>query len=349
MNKVCIVIVNYNNFGDTIECLESLLKSSYSDFQIFVVDNSLDNTSIDHLSNWASNNNYSGINTAFNDLVFPLHCKPLDHTVITDVEFNNSKHIFDNKLTIIRAENNGFAAANNIVLRYLLKEEKSPSLVWILNNDTVVANDTLSNLLAFFQGKIDTRCLLGAKLRYYNKPDVIQAVAGHYNKWLGKHFHIGNNERDLGQYDNYQFGKMDYIVGASIFLPKIFIEEAGLMSEEYFLYFEELDWVENGIKHGFTLAHLPNALVYHKEGASITNNSSEGNDTSFAEYYSIANRVRYIKKWHPLCLFTVLFGVGWAVLKRLFRGQFKLVKMLVVSIICILFSLKSTTIKYERK
>jgi len=122
MNKVYIVIVNYNKFNDTIECLESVLKSSYTDFQIFVVDNSSDSRPVQQLSKWVADNNYNTVTTAFPDLVFPLTPKPIDHIVINEEDFTNSNEAFENKITIVKSTNRGFAAANNVVLSYLLKK-----------------------------------------------------------------------------------------------------------------------------------------------------------------------------------------------------------------------------------
>jgi GT2 family glycosyltransferase len=180
--------------------------------------------------------------------------------------------------------------------------------------------------------------IAGSRLRYYNKPGVIQAVAGNYNKWLGKHSHIGNGEEDLGQYDNYKPGKMDYIVGASVFLPKLFLEQAGIMCEDYFLYFEELDWMKTGFKYGYSMALVPNAIVYHKEGASIIGNNNNKKDLFIAEYYSLTSRVRFIKKWYPYCLITVMIGVIIALIKRVIQGKFSLVKKTSIAIIRILFT-----------
>ena len=337
MNKVYIVIVNFNNFPDTVECLESVLKSNYTCYQIFVVDNSLDGLSASEFSVWAQNDDYKGIKTDFSRLVFPLQDKPVSYKMVLESEFNNTHGVFDEKIIFIRAKNNGFAAANNIVLRYILKKSPDDTLIWLLNNDTVVEKDTLYNFVTCHNNHLNDKYIFGSKLKYYYKPNSIQAVAGHYNKWLGKHYHIGENEADDGQYDNYNFGPMDYIVGASVFLPKLFPQQAGLMCEDYFLYFEEMDWVKNGIRHGYKLALVPDAVVYHKEGASIIKVNKDHRDTSVAEYYSITNRVKFIKKWEPLCLITVLPGVGWAMLKRLLTGKFKLVKRISVSIFYILF------------
>ena len=41
------------------------------------------------------------------------------------------------------------------------------------------------------------------------------------------------------------FEKIDYVVGASMLCSKDFLKEVGLLSEDFFLYFEEMDWYEN--------------------------------------------------------------------------------------------------------
>ncbi|HEY5392573.1 MAG TPA: glycosyltransferase family 2 protein [Hanamia sp.] len=337
MDKVYIVIVNYNTFRDTIECLESVLKSTYKNFQIFVVDNSSDNTSADALSNWIINNNYE-VNTDFKHLVFPLEKKPLSHIVVLEADFNDTDEIYDEKIIIMRAANKGFAAANNIALNYILQNGHDTSLVWILNNDTVVEKSTLNNLVGFYQHTANRMYIAGSTIRDYNNPRIIQSVAGNYNKWMGKHRHIGEGEEDTGQYDNYIPRKMDYVVGASLFLPKLFLEKAGVMCEDYFLYFEELDWMKTGLKYGYSMALVPDAIVYHKEGASIISGNNNKNDLFLAEYYSITSRIRFIKKWYPYCLVTVMIGVTFALIKRIMQGKFSLVKKTSIAIIRILFT-----------
>jgi len=334
MDKIYVVLVNHNTFKDTVECLESVLKSNYPSFQIFIVDNSDNDNSIAHLSNWLTNDNYDELTTNFKQLVFPLQNKPLKYAIVTEEEFNNGIMLYENCITIIKAKNNGFAAANNIVLEYLLNKVSDSYLVWILNNDTVVEKNAMGILADHYHQSENKKIVLASKLRYYDKPEVLQAVAGYYNRWIGKHFHIGEGEKDLGQFDNYKPGKNNYIVGASIFLPGSFLEQTGLMCEDYFLYFEELDWMQAGAKKGYEMNIVPGSLVYHKEGSSII--KSRNNDISLAEYYSIVNRVRFIKKWYPYCLITVLPGVIFALGKRALAGKFRLVKKAFVEIFKIL-------------
>ena len=56
---VYIVIVNWNGWLDTIECLESLLRNNYASYRIIVCDNDSDDDSREKLSacstTWASN------------------------------------------------------------------------------------------------------------------------------------------------------------------------------------------------------------------------------------------------------------------------------------------------------
>ena len=99
------------------------------------------------------------------------------------------------------------------------------------------------------------------------------------------------------------------------------------MNEDYFLYYEELDWILTGKQMGFKPALEAKAIVYHKEGTSIEGASFNGKtkDKSFADYYSIVNRLKFTKKWYPNNIYTVTAGAIYALLKRLGKGKFSFV------------------------
>ena len=323
-STVFIVIVNYTKYKDTIECLESVLKSSYKNFQIIIVDNSPNDKSHLHITNWLKGG-VDTLSTEFPDLVYPLVNKPINFQQATEGDVENIIDS-DTQILLVKAKNRGFAAANNIALKYILKQNKHDSFTWILNNDTVIEKNCLENLVNSYKNTTD-KFITASKLRFYFHRNQLQAVAGKYNKWLGSTTHIGEHQTDLGQYDNFLFSDDNYIIGASMFLPLIFIKTVGLMEEDYFLYYEELDWTIRAIGNGFKCKLQPDAIVYHKEGSSIINNDlSKKKDTSLAEYYSIINRVRFTNRWHKLCLPTVLTGVLFAIIKRLIKGKFLLVK-----------------------
>ena len=54
MPRVYIIILNYKKWEDTIECLETVFRSRYDDFTVFVIDNDSQNNSLKHLFHWAA-------------------------------------------------------------------------------------------------------------------------------------------------------------------------------------------------------------------------------------------------------------------------------------------------------
>lgn len=332
MNKVYIILVNYKGHDDTIECLESLLKSDYTNFQVFVVDNSPDDTSVNKLLSWM-NNGPESIETLYPQLVYPLVDKPLPYAFITESNLLEKKPVLTEKVVLVKSTNRGFAAANNVVLKHIINNGADDSLVWILNNDTVVERNCLAELVDFSNAQ-GSETLIGSKLFFYHQKGILQAVAGRYNRILGSTYHIGEGEIDTGQYDDFSFSDDNYVIGASMFLSKKFLTRAGLMNEDYFLYYEELDWGLRGRKNGFKTALQPAAKVYHKEGASIR---GERGRSDFSDYYSIVNRLKFTRKWYPGCIFTVLPGVIYALLKRLLKGKFRFVARVTPQVIKVLY------------
>ncbi len=92
----------------------------------------------------------------------------------------------DHKITFINAkENNGFAAANNIALKYLLSQNDY-EYVWLLNNDTVVRKNALQLLVEFSDESEKKLGLIGSALINYWNPKTLQGVGGKYYKWTGR-------------------------------------------------------------------------------------------------------------------------------------------------------------------
>ncbi len=50
--KVAVIILNWNGWRDTIECLESLQRITYPDYQIIVVDNGSTDVSVERIKAW---------------------------------------------------------------------------------------------------------------------------------------------------------------------------------------------------------------------------------------------------------------------------------------------------------
>jgi GT2 family glycosyltransferase len=88
------------------------------------------------------------------------------------------------------------------------------------------------------------------------------------------------------------------------------------MCEDYFLFFEEVDWA---IRCGdsFKLAYAPESVVYHKVGASIGTSSIVTQKSKTCDYYSVRNRMYFTKKYFPRALPTVYLTIFFAILTRI--------------------------------
>ena len=294
MNKVYIIILNFNGWQDTIECLESVLKSDYGNYQVIVVDNDSPNNSMDYIINWAEGKQevIYAEDSQLKHLSQPFEAKPLEYLLYTKEEAlqggdARKELAYKDPLIFIPAdENGGFAAGNNIGIRYALAKDDF-EYIWLLNNDTVIEKDSLSALLTHAMTYDIGIC--GSTLMYYHDKDKVQAYGGAVNKFFGTGSHI-LNKKEIEK-------KLDYVVGASFLIQKNVIDEVGLLPEEYFLYYEETDYCFNAKKHGFTLGVALDSVVYHKEGASTGANEDTNVRSEFIDVLSLKNRITFHKKY----------------------------------------------------
>jgi len=343
-SKVYIIVLNYKNPFDTIECLESIYKSSYTNYQVIVVDNDSKDESIKLIKKWADRefNIWVPINNKLRELSIPPHNAKIKYAEFNDLNFDVIRNTTDNDIILINSpDNQGYAAGNNIGIRYALHKNDF-DYIWILNNDTVIDKFCLAHLV---NSANNSTGIIGSKMYFYHYPDTIAGIGGLYNKYfffefiwfiflylisLGKikrsiYFtkNIGMNEKDEKQYDNNEINP-DFVMGASMFVSKRFLNDAGLMDELNFLFWEELNWCRMA-RENLNLQYCSESKLWHKEGAATKKNNE------MSTYYSIRNMLFFTKKFHPLMLpFNILFCFLYTlkvifIEKNLRRAKFTLV------------------------
>jgi len=299
--KVYIVLLNYNGWVDTIECLESVLRNDYPNYQVIVVDNNSPDNSMEYLKAWAEGklDVWVNPNNSLRNSSFPPVSKPIPYIYYTREEAekggnpeleeelkNKMSKDITSKYTLVFIQsggNLGFAGGNNIGIRYALAKDDF-EYIWLLNNDTVIRKDSLIKLIEFTE-KNNTG-ISGSILMYYDSPNIVQAYGGHINKFLGTSHRILKKE----QIKN----KLNYIVGASFLINRRVIEKIGLLPEDYFLYYEETDYCFNASKNGFSLGAALDSVVYHKEGKSTGANKKLKSEI---DALSLTNRIKFHKKY----------------------------------------------------
>lgn len=328
---VYIVIVNYNNWQDTIECLESVFRNNYPHYRVLVIDNNSGDDSVARISAWAGGErtSWAGEDCRFPNLSQNPVSKPMSYSILTreEAEKNEEADVSvkpDCPLTIIQAgENLGFAGGNNIGIRYALDRDDF-EYIWLLNNDTVIEENALKCLVESaedYKREHKRVGIIGSKLLYYDKPGILQGIGGRYNKWFALSQHIGVFEEDKGQYDRKEV-RMDYVIGASMFLSKTFLEDVGLMSERYFLYFEDTDLSLRAKKRDWELSYCFRSRVFHKEGKTIGTSSYSDKRGRDADFYSTRSRIVFTRRFYPYAIPFVIIGVMVSIMLRIKRGQF---------------------------
>lgn len=338
---VAVIILNYNGWQDTVECMESVCRSDYPHFRVIVVDNHSTDDSVRHLESWAAGTGPPPApgNEALRHLSQPSIPNPLNYEIYRSQNNGQTVRIkraaspdssgTQPQLTLIENDRNaGFAAGNNCGIRFALAtgEEK---YFWLLNNDTVVEPDAMRQLVEQFeQLQRDGRpiAMLGSKLLYYDQPNTLQGLGGIYNKWLGVSRHVGADEADRGQYDNTP-PAVDYLIGAAMFVCRDFLEKVGPLSEDYFLYFEELDWAERARRNGWELAVCPVSRVYHKHGRTIGSEAVFTRRSYLSDYYLLKNRLRFTRKFYPWLRFLVGLTYLVSLAKGILWGNWSRVKI----------------------
>ena len=213
----------------------------------------------------------------------------------------------------------GYAGGNNVGIRYALKNF-SPQYIWILNNDTVVATNSLQNLIARMEEDSDIG-LCGATILYADVPNLVQSYAGgRFSAWRGRSIHAGWHAAADAIIDPKAVeSQLGFINGACVLASRRFLEVVGLMEERYFLYYEEPNWGARA-KGRFKLGYAADAIVRHKVGRSI-GTGDFGDRSLLSEYYLRRNRVRFCTEFSPLSLPIVAFDTLKTFALCLARGQ----------------------------
>src|SRR5688500_7288414 len=228
---VHIIIVNYLNWKDSVDCVESILQSDYPHYLVYIVDNNSPNDSVKHLLEWGKEKNLR-------------HFKK-EELNITIWETMGRINLISND------RNGGFAAANNIIIRELTGKT---GYVWLLNPDTVIEKNTLSELVHFNEvnGK---QLVTGAIIKSYQTKKTILYGGGALQPSLA---------RVLPAKKSGNIKTLDYISGTCLFTATGNFEKYGLLPEEYFLYWEEADWCWKAKQDGAQLRVCENAICYDK-------------------------------------------------------------------------------------
>jgi GT2 family glycosyltransferase len=191
--------------------------------------------------------------------------------------------------------NLGFAGGNNLGIK-----QATGDYLFLVNNDTEFTPGLIEKLVEALDNN-DTIGMISPMIKYFSDKSLVQ-YAGYtpMNYYTCRNSCIGLRQKDEGQFDHI-ISPTAYCHGAAMMIRKQAIDQAGLMNENFFLYYEEMDWCEQIIKAGYQVWVNTNALIYHKESVSV------GKKSALKAYFMNRNRILFMRRNAPFFNLVVFY------------------------------------------
>lgn len=244
MEKIGIYICNYNKKEYVLKCVESLLKQTLKNVDIYVVDNASEDGSAE-----------------------ALEC------------------LFGQKISIIRnCRNLGGSGGFNTGLRDAL--QKNYEYAVLMDNDVWVEKNAVQIMYEYMERHDDVG-ILGPAILRMDRPEIVQDLGGSINERYNMQGNYSGQE-DTGLPEELDCA---YISTCTAMARIDAVKKFGLMPEENFIYWDDVEWSRKCQLHGYRTVAVSAAKVWHNH--SIT----AGAKSSFVRYYLTRNRLHFLAKY----------------------------------------------------
>jgi GT2 family glycosyltransferase len=265
--KVVIIILNWNGWRDTIECLESLQRITYPEYEIVVLDNGSTDGSANELQKWLVNYMEQYEQVKFESA----------WAYIYKISSNKNLPIFS---LLVSNVNLGYSGGCNLGIRFCLKFCNGFEFILVLNNDARVKEDTLAKLIEAAKESgagiiagtvIDPNTGIIDKVEEIPLPVPCLYLLSH----LPGIYHLINKFWLWFEYKKHipyrHFRKTGRVWGPMLLINRKVIEQmeatyGRIFNEELFMYGDETDLSYHVRKLGWLLVSTSDAVFYHPIG-----------------------------------------------------------------------------------
>ena len=273
--RVSVVILNWNGWADTIECLASLAAATYPAFDVIVVDNASRDDSIERITSWLGGRGLPWSMVELSGRDAPLV----------------SKHVAQRRedglpevLVIASSTNLGFCAGNNVGMETAFG--RGSDHVLLLNNDTVCSHEFLEPLVE--AAEPHDVGLVGGVICYADEPETIWWAGGRFLPFLETRRDF--DRRPLAELDRRMPFETDWVSGCMTLVTRRVFEGVGGYDEDFFIWSEEWDLSLRVRRDGYRLMVAPSSRIYHKVAQSL------GDLAPLSYYYGTRNRLLLKRK-----------------------------------------------------
>ena len=336
--RVSIIILNWNDWKETIECLESLYKLSYENFDLILIDNGSSDDSVNKILGYTKGLiklvspyvTYSSTNKPIEVfLMSENEAKKCNVNVEKYTQISPHRRI----IMILNKKNLGYVGGMNIGIRFSMKFLK-PSYLLILNNDTITKHPNFLRALVELAESNKRIGVVGPKvINYYTEKIVPQEqiiiplpLMSFLIRLFPRRFDSSCSSLPL---EVYRLDGSCYLVRSDVF------EKIGLFDERFFAYFEDTDFFTRARKAGFIIAYNPSTTIWHRIGSGRT---IERRFNSLALYMFSRNILHFIHKHFDSRLIrlilktyiTLIFIPYMVCITFIMSGNFRIAKYIVL-------------------
>lgn len=246
------------------------------------------------------------INSVFNSTFQDMDIYVVDNASIDDsVQRINQE--YGTKLTLLEnKENLGGSGGFNTGIQKAL--EKDYKYIMCIDNDIILKEDAIENLYKFLESTPEVG-MAASKILIMDQPDTIQTFGAMIDFQNYNIIDCFRNEKDDGHIPSVQY--CDYVPACALMVRSSIIHQIGMMPEENFIYWDDMEWGYRVNLSGNKVAACSNSIVWHKGGAVSGN--------TFWKYYQYRNRISFFIRYLPQ---NKLKTFGEFILKEIYRQVF---------------------------
>ncbi len=273
------VIVTFNSADVIRGCLDSLVAQVGARVRVVVVENASTDTTVQVIREWAVGRaDAQGA---------PLMAEETVAGTRSDAQV----------ILLHSGVNRGFAGGVNVGLARL-EAEAEIAHFWVLNPDAYATEDAAQAILSQ-AARQPGYGLMGGRVCYADPPQRIQMDGGLVNMWTGTsgNYNLGRPRAEAAMP---RADDIDFISGANVIASRAFYQAVGPMAEDYFLYYEEVDWA---LRRGnLPMVVAPDLLVFHHAGTSIGSPTLERLASPFSFWFKYRSRMKFVRRFNPMGL-----------------------------------------------
>jgi GT2 family glycosyltransferase len=284
--KLVVLIVSFGNPTDVDRCLNSLARSSWTDFEVFVCENAGKDAFIrlrtllrrQGGSLEQTDDSSDALGRPGGRLAIVSRCRLRGRAITVQLA--------------VATENLGYAGGVNAWLERVIACPGWEAVL-VLNPDTEVAETCLSELMT---KAAEGFGMVGGALVFDDAPDRIINYGLHWSRKTGRTIAVGSNSPVGSAPSEQLLASIDAISGAGVLVTRAFVDDVGLMAEDYFLYMEELDWGRRRGQHRIGFASK--AIIRHvRGGTSIGSGTNPKERSPLSAYLASRNSMLFARRW----------------------------------------------------